>query len=169
VLDKLVYTLTNPVKDGLVRDYRKWPGFNTRPSDWRAVTRTVERPGYYFKKTPEQITYPISAPSQLGRAEHALDTVELHIRRAQEQAAVELAAQHQSVMGPRAVLASDPFDVPTTSRPSGKLNPVLAGGGDRKALVSPLSTTSALDPATHARLASLPAGATREARPSGAA
>jgi putative transposase len=33
VFDKIVYTLTNPVKDGLVRNYRKWPGFNTRPSD----------------------------------------------------------------------------------------------------------------------------------------
>jgi len=46
VLDKLVYTFVNPVKDGLVSDYRKWPGFNTRPSDWRTGMRTVKRPKY---------------------------------------------------------------------------------------------------------------------------
>ncbi|MFH1833546.1 MAG: hypothetical protein ABH877_00860, partial [bacterium] len=27
ILDELLYTLTNPIKDGLVHDYRKWPGF----------------------------------------------------------------------------------------------------------------------------------------------
>jgi hypothetical protein len=65
VVDKIVYTLTNPVKDGLVRDYRKWPGFNTRPSDWRGRVRRVRRPDYYFKNTPEEVEYRIIAPSQL--------------------------------------------------------------------------------------------------------
>ena len=53
ILDAVVYTLTNPVKDGLVRDYRKWPGFNTRPGLWRSEAQMVERPSYFFKKTPE--------------------------------------------------------------------------------------------------------------------
>lgn len=61
IIDKIVYTLTNPVKDGLVRDYRKWPGFNTRPGDWRHGARTARRPNVYFKNTPEEISYEISA------------------------------------------------------------------------------------------------------------
>jgi hypothetical protein len=135
VLDKLVYTLTNPVKDGLVRDYRKFPGYHTRPSDWRVPTREVERPSFYFKNTPEKLTYQVSAPSQLGDSlEHAIATVELHIRNAQQQAAVELAAQRRSVVGVAAILATNPLDAPTTPRPIGELNPTLAGGGDREAL-----------------------------------
>lgn len=135
VLDKIVYTLTNPVKDGLVYDYRKWAGLNTRPSDWRVSARAVERPSFYFKNTPETLTYQVVAPSQLGDSvELAIATVELHIRNAQQQAAGTLAAQRRSTMGTAAVLMTDPFDAPTTPRPSGKLNPTLASGGDRKAL-----------------------------------
>jgi REP element-mobilizing transposase RayT len=135
ILDKIVYTLTNPVKDGLVRDYRKWPGFNTRPSDWRSGTRTARRPVVYFKKTPEEISYAVCAPAQLADSvEHAIAAVELHVRDAQQQAAVELAAQRRSAMGANAVLATNPLDAPTTPRPVGNLNPALAAGGDHDAL-----------------------------------
>jgi putative transposase len=135
VLDKIVYTLTNPVKDGLVCDYRKWAGFNTRPSDWRSGSRTIERPGFYFKNTPEKLTYRVAAPSQLGDStEHAIATVELHIRNQQQQAAVELATQRRSVAGATAIVGTDPFDAPATPRPVGELSPTLASGGDREAL-----------------------------------
>jgi len=135
ILDAVVYTLTNPVKDGLVRDYRKWPGFNTRPGDWRGRTRTARRPNLYFKNTPEEIAYSICRPSQLGDSvEQAVQTIELHIRSAQQQASVELAAQRRSAMGVNAVLATDPLAAPTTPRPLGKLNPALAAGGDSGAL-----------------------------------
>jgi hypothetical protein len=64
-----------------VRDYRKWPGFNTRPSDWQRGTRTARRPNVYFKNTPEEIAYSVCAPTQLGHCvEHAIATVELHMR-----------------------------------------------------------------------------------------
>ena len=135
VLDKIVYTLTNPVKDGLVRDYRKWPGLNTRPSDWRTGTRTARRPREYFKHTPEILEYRVCAPSQLGQSvEHASATVEHHIRAEQERIAAQLAVQARSVMGVRRVLATDPLDAPATPRPLGNLNPALAGGGDAEAL-----------------------------------
>lgn len=135
ILDKIVYTLTNPVKDGLVRDYRKWPGFNTRPSEWRNAKRNVQRPRFYFKNTPHMLECAVTAPTQLGNSlEQVIDTVELHIRRAQEQAAVNLAAQRRRVLGVNAVLSTDPFETPSTPRPSGNLNPHLAAGGDREAL-----------------------------------
>lgn len=137
ILDKIVYTLTNPVKDGLVRDYRKWPGFNTRPSDWKDRARIARRPSVYFKKTPEEISYAVCAPSQLGDSiEHAVAAVELYIRNAQQQAAVELAAERRAAIGVNAVLATNPLDAPTTPRPIGKLNPTLAAGGDHDALIN---------------------------------
>jgi putative transposase len=135
VLDKVVYTLTNPAKDGLVHDYRKWPGFNTRPSHWREGTRVVQRPRFYFKNTPAALEYRVCSPSQLGPSvERAIEAVEQHIREAQRQAAINHAAQRRTVLGAKAVLAVHPFDAPTTERPVGNLNPHLAAGGDRQTL-----------------------------------
>ena len=136
VFDKIVYTLTNPVKDGLVRDYRKWPGFNTRPSDWCGRVRRVKRPDYYFKNTPEEIEYQIVAPSQLdhGDIEALIAEVESAIRERQSQAAEEHATQGRSFKGVKAVMRTDPFDSPSTPRAVGNLNPQIAAGGDGEAL-----------------------------------
>jgi REP element-mobilizing transposase RayT len=135
VLDKIVYTLTNPVKDGLVRDYRKWPGLNTRPGDWRRGTRSARRPAVYFTKTPAELSYTVCAPAQLGDSiEHAIATIELHIRMMQERTAAELAAKGRSAMGVNAVRATNPLDAPRAQRPLSDINPSLAAGGDSQAL-----------------------------------
>jgi putative transposase len=136
ILDKIVYTLTNPVKDGLVLNYRKWPGFNTRPSDWRGRVRRVKRPDYYFKNTPEEIEYQIVAPSQLvhGDVEALIAEVESAIRERQSQAAIDLASQGRSFKGVKAIMRTNVFDSPCTARAVGKLNPQIAAGGDREAL-----------------------------------
>ncbi|MCA9698366.1 MAG: hypothetical protein KC431_12630 [Myxococcales bacterium] len=48
-LDDLVYTLTNPVKAGLVKWSDQWPGFTT--VGWKfGETRTFERPAWFFDK-----------------------------------------------------------------------------------------------------------------------
>lgn len=136
ILSKLVYTYTNPVKDGMVRDYRKWPGFNTRPSDWRHdVVRTAKRPAFYFKNTPPSLSFRVERPSQLdGELEQVIADVESHIRNEQRQAATNLAAQQRSFLGAKAAAKVNPFDAPSTPRPHGNLNPHLAAGSDRKAL-----------------------------------
>jgi REP element-mobilizing transposase RayT len=136
VLDKIVYTLTNPVKDGLVHDYRKWPGVNTRPSAWRGGSCSVSRPAYYFKNTHEKLEYQLVPPSQLdcGDIEQLIADVESHIRQRQSQAAVGLAAQKHHFKGVKAVLRTDPFDSPTTPRPAGNLDPQIAAGRDGEAL-----------------------------------
>jgi putative transposase len=135
ILAKLEYVLTNPVKDGLVRDYRKWPGFNTRPSDWRAGTRNVRRPDFYFKNTPLELTYRIEPPRQLeGELEQVIADVERCLRESQQQIARNLEAQRRSFLGTKAVLATDPLKAPTTPRPHGNLNPHLASDDDPAAL-----------------------------------
>ena len=137
ILDKLVYTFTNPVKDGLVRDYRQWPGFNTRPSHWRQGPRTIERPEFYFKHTPETLTYELTPPRQLGTdVERVIADVEGHIRREQAQIATNMRAQKRTFAGTKAVLRTSPLDSPDTPRPEGKLTPRLAAGGDAKSLAA---------------------------------
>ena len=137
ILDKLVYTFTNPVKDGLVRDYRQWPGFNTRPSHWRQGPRTIERPEFYFKHTPETLTYELTPPPQLGTdVERVISDVEGHIRREQAQVVTNLRAQGRSFAGAKVVLRTSPLDSPNTPRPRRELTPRLAAGGDAKALTA---------------------------------
>ena len=135
ILRELTYTFTNPVKDGLVSDYRTWPGFNIGPGDWRAASRSVERPAFYFKKTPKVLTYRVVPPRQLeGDLEQVIADAERQILEEQQQAATDLTAQGRSFVGVEAVLSVNPLDAPTTIRPHGNLTPRLASGGDGQAM-----------------------------------
>ena len=137
VIDEVGYTLTNPVKDTLVHDYRKWPGFNTRPSDWRGRVRSVERPEFYFKHTDKELAYQVVPPSQLlqGRdLEGVIADVETHVRERQDQLVRTRNSEGRSFLGVKAILKTDPLSSPSTPRPVGNLNPQVAAGGDREAL-----------------------------------
>jgi REP element-mobilizing transposase RayT len=135
VWDALDYIYTNPVKDGLVRDFRKWPGFNTRPAAWKKGPLTAKRPEFYFKNTPKTIQYQLTAPEQLGgELDDIVPEMETRIRDAQQQAAINLAAAGRTFLGVKALLRISPLDAPTSRRPYGNLNPHLAAGGDPDAL-----------------------------------
>jgi len=60
----LVYTLTNPVKDGLVKWGRLWPGFTT--AGWRfGETRTFKRPDWFFDEDgdmPKEVSLTLVRP-----------------------------------------------------------------------------------------------------------
>ncbi|MCB9729459.1 MAG: hypothetical protein H6744_08845 [Deltaproteobacteria bacterium] len=49
VLESLVYVLTNPVKGGLVRSHKDWPGYCTRAEDCGRAPRVWERPKLLFR------------------------------------------------------------------------------------------------------------------------
>jgi hypothetical protein len=61
----MVYTLTNPVKDGLVKWSRMWPGFTT--IGWRfGETRTFKRPDEFFDEDgdmPEEVSLTLVRPA----------------------------------------------------------------------------------------------------------
>ena len=48
VLDKVCYVLGNPVKDGLVRHGRQWPGVRSSPQACLQPPKVVERPRFFF-------------------------------------------------------------------------------------------------------------------------
>jgi len=137
ILDAIIYTLTNPVKDGLVPDYRKWPGLNSRPSDWLKPVRYAARPELYFdqrKREYAEVPYRFSIPLQFaGRSpEYFVRDVEALI--SEQQRALHASRSGRGFAGARRVLAVNPFDSPDSVRPKGKLNPHLAAGGDSAAL-----------------------------------
>jgi len=140
IVDEIVYTLINPVKDGVVRDYKKWPGAVSRPGDWLRATRYAERPSVYFKQdddTHRRVPACLVAPPQLADRDlvELVQAVELLIRERQRAAAVTLAAEGRSFMGSKAAGRQDPFDAPQSRRPRYQRNPRLAAGGNREALL----------------------------------
>ena len=132
-MSALVYVATNSVKDGLVPDYRKWPGLCSRPRDWLSNERSVARPTLFFNaKNPEhaQINYQFTIPLQFAdrTPEHFARDVEALIR--DKQTAIRATRTGKPFLGVNSVLAVDPFDSPTTQRPRGKRNPTVKAGGD---------------------------------------
>ncbi|MFO7562778.1 MAG: hypothetical protein R6X02_09070 [Enhygromyxa sp.] len=63
-LGDLVYTLTNPVKDGLVKWARLWSGFST--IGWKfGETRIFERPDWFFDENgdmPKEVSLTLVRP-----------------------------------------------------------------------------------------------------------
>jgi len=71
VLDKLVYTATNPVKDGLVEQVHHWPGPKTVRALLDGRTLRARRPHYFFRDEgpmPEQVEMTFALPAELGDA-----------------------------------------------------------------------------------------------------
>lgn len=67
-LDDLVYVLTNPVKDGLVRNGGRWLGFTTYA--WRfGETRTFKRPDWFFDPhnpdLPDEVSITLERPQDV--------------------------------------------------------------------------------------------------------
>lgn len=128
ILDKTVYTLSNPVKARLVASGEKWPGV------WlykRSHSQTVTRPNVYFSDDgdmPKQVQLNIEPPAQfeyLGAAEyeqHIADKLEeesLKIR-------TEMSALGQSFLGVRGIMAQNPYGYPGTREKRFNINPKVA-------------------------------------------
>ena len=65
----LSYTITNPVKAGLVRTPSEWPGFRTSPRDVLAGTQFIPRPKARFfrdSRAPEQAERTVTVPPALS-------------------------------------------------------------------------------------------------------
>jgi putative transposase len=92
-LGDLVYTLTNPVKAGLVKRGRLWPGFTT--IGWRfGETRTFKRPDWFFDESgrmPEEVSLTLVRPPIFSK----LDDTELYERLMAEVSAREVEIQRE--------------------------------------------------------------------------
>jgi hypothetical protein len=135
ILGAIVYTLVNPQKDGLVADYRDWPGFHTRPSHWLAQPTKYQKPRLYFSASKQEhavAELTISAPpafSDCAAASLVRDVEEL-IREKQDAVRATMRASKRSFLGVKALMRRDPFDSPRAPRAKAKINPRVAAGGN---------------------------------------
>ena len=131
IVDKSVYSITNPVKDGLVRRSEDWPGVLL----WRPNTYVCKRPSVFFQQTddpdgpcPPKLPLVITPPplesfeNQRGILEHlgreVYDT-EREVRR-------RFRAEGRRFLGVERILAQHHTDTPTSREPRRRISPQVA-------------------------------------------
>ena len=104
-LADLVYTLTNPVKAGLVKWSRQWPGFST--ADWRfGESRSFRRPDWFFDaggSMPEEVSLTLARPKIFTDLDDdaLYDKLAVAVREAELRSQSEARAQGRRFMGLR--------------------------------------------------------------------
>lgn len=128
VVNKMVYALTNPVKDHMVERADQWPGASSLRANLEGDTISVRRPWRFFRKDggmPESLSISCRRPPGLeglhrdewrGRLREAIRTVE-------RMAAGERRALGKSVLGRQQVLRQRPASRPNSPEPRRGLNP----------------------------------------------
>ena len=131
VLDKMVYTLANPVAAGLVRWGGEWPGFRSRPEDIGAREFVATRPGFYFDKggsVPKEARLTFMKPKQFAHLSDADFRKFFRERyREKERATQEtFDANNRDFLGARQVKKQHPFDSPRSHEEKRELSPRIA-------------------------------------------
>lgn len=139
ILDKMQYLFTNVVKDLLVHDYRKWPGLCSRPRDMLGGGDEYARPELYFSdngRVPDSVFGRYTVPPAFADEDpdDFVRTVEALVN--QEQVRLRKVNHGKKYLGAKAAMRVHPFDSPRNQRPRRKMTPIVAAGGDARALMA---------------------------------
>ena len=131
VLDKLVYTITNPVSSLLVRRASRWPGLLSLPQDLLVRTYEAERPDFFFREegpTPVKAALTLTKPPALRHLsdEDYRALVSEKVREREERIQKEAKDAGDRFLGLRKLRKQCTTDTPGSARPSRALNPRLA-------------------------------------------
>jgi putative transposase len=129
VMDKLVYTATNPVADHLVERAHQWPGVNGLAALLSGRALRATRPLHFFRADgamPEAVELTLSIPPELGPAGAVLAELRERVRAVELERAAQRQRTGARVLGRRGVLAQSWRDRPASSEPRRNLRPGVA-------------------------------------------
>jgi putative transposase len=129
VLDKLVYTATNPVQDHLVERVHHWPGVNGLGALLAGRPLRATRPRHFFRADgamPEEVMLPLRLPAELGPEAELLAELRARVEAVEVTQAAERQQTGRRVQGRRAVLAQSWRSYPTSQEPRRNLRPQVA-------------------------------------------
>lgn len=139
IVEKIAYTLTNPVQAGLVRRARDWPGFRTTVHDIGKKRLRGRRPKKDLRaqtaKWPTFAELEVSLPPSidLNDADEFRKDVRREIRKIE--AAMRASIPQSQVLGAKLAMKVDPFKRMTDHEPLRQINPTFAvGRGNKEAL-----------------------------------
>jgi REP element-mobilizing transposase RayT len=129
VIEKLVYTATNPVQDHLVDRVHHWPGANGLGALLTGRPLRAQRPLHFFRTDgpmPEALELSLSLPAELGPAAAVLAELRDRVRAVELERAAERGRTGRRVLGRRAVLAQSWREFPASVEPRRNLRPQVA-------------------------------------------
>ena len=132
VLDKMVYTLANPVTAGLVSRGKDWPGLRSTEKQWLQEPCVIELPPIFFRtdgNMPEQLELKLSRPPIFEEMSDAELSEELarQVYAREEEERRRRKRKGLKFLGRQKVLSQSPFGQPRRQTPRGTLNPRVAG------------------------------------------
>ncbi|MEO7729682.1 MAG: hypothetical protein ABIY55_01830, partial [Kofleriaceae bacterium] len=127
--DKLVYTATNPVKDGLVDKVHHWPGVNGLGALLAGRPLRADRPGHFYRRDgvmPEAVELRLTIPAELGPEAEVLAELRQRVAATEGALAAERQRAGMRVCGRRAVLKQSFSARPASFEPRRNLRPRIA-------------------------------------------
>jgi putative transposase len=131
ILDKMVYTFTNPTAADLVNTIEEWPGANSFSASISGQNFVVKRPKHFFNSEgdlPPVITLNITRPrgfEYLDQDKWA-DLLNLHVRAKETEYRERRIKLGIPYLGRARILIQNPFDSPQTQAPHFTLKPKVA-------------------------------------------
>src|SRR3954468_10455509 len=130
-IEKMIYALTNPVKDRLVERAHHWPGVTSLDAIMHSKPVVAHRPRHFFRDEgpmPEAVTLSFVRPpgfEDLSPSSYATMVLE-RVHAIEERVGAERRQAGAPLLGRRAVLAQQPPDRPGSREPRRELNPRVA-------------------------------------------
>jgi putative transposase len=138
VLEKLAYTITNPVAAGLVRRAHQWPGVTTQANQLGRTSWTATRPDVYFDDEnpmwPETATLALATPD-IGLHETSIrEIVQSEVAQLEAAAHATIKGKGWRFIGRDKLATLSPYGRATSWEPLRGRNPQFAvGRGQRGA------------------------------------
>ena len=129
VLDKLIYTATNPVLSHLVERVHHWPGVNGFAALLTGRPLRATRPLHFFRpdgEMPDALELALTIPPELGPAATLLTELRDRVRTIELDRAAERQRTGDRILGRRGVLTQSWRDQPGTREPRRNLRPRVA-------------------------------------------
>ena len=139
IIEKLAYVMANPVKAGLVRHARDWPGITVLPHELGRRVWTVKRPKAYFNaknsQWPDSIALSLTLPPSLERscsAEALREAVQEELERQERMAHGEIQKRGWRILGADRIRRFSPYRRATSFELLRDRNPTFAVGRRQK-------------------------------------
>jgi len=132
ILDKIVYTLTNPVKAGLVSEHHLWPGALSNTAQIARGRITTKRPAKFFAKTddPSLLTRELVLTQPPGPVVMSQEDYGKYLARrvgeVEGAIAADRAAKGLKWLGRKECLKIDPYGAPPTKWKPFSRNPKVS-------------------------------------------
>ncbi len=138
VVQKIAYTLANPVAAGLVRHASEWPGAKATVHELAGGVLRAARPCVYLDPTnpawPAEASLEMSLPPMFGSEEAEEFRRKVAAELALEEATAHASREGEGVLGAERARSLSPYERATSFEPVRACNPTFASGhGDQDA------------------------------------